>query len=95
MELKIWTISGDSLKASYDCPCGCHPEVSYHRGGPTQKEGCCCGNQFAVGIAAREAVEWREGFAHEVQTFTAPWQERLEAAWLVGPSSHPANGPES
>jgi YHS domain-containing protein len=34
----------------------------------------------------------KPGFQHEVRTFDAPWGERLEAAWLVGPSVH---GPAS
>lgn len=88
MELVV--LSGDSttLKASYSCPCGCKPSLDYRRGKAIAEEGCCCGNHFAVGPTAGTSVAPRSGFRAEVQAFAAPWGEPLEAAWLVGPSTH-------
>jgi len=80
--------SGSAFKAGYACPCGCHPEVTYEQGAMPAHEGCCCGNQFAVGPSASDTLMPAEGFRPEVQAFTAPWGEALEAAWLVGPSVH-------
>ena len=77
-----------TLKAGYDCPCGCHPAIAYQRGGAVATEGCCCGNQFAVGPNASDELEPRVGFVSEVELFRAPWGEELEAAWAIGPSTH-------
>lgn len=76
------------MKAGYDCPCGCHPEVAYLRGEALASEGCCCGNQFIVGPSASNHLEVRAGFTTEVEHFRAPWGETLEAAWAIGPSKH-------
>ena len=78
----------DALKAGYDCPCGCHPQVEYVRGATPATEGCCCGNQFVVGPRASARLDLPAGFRAEVEQFQAPWGERLEAAWAIGPSKH-------
>jgi YHS domain-containing protein len=81
------------LRAGYTCPCGCTPSVQYDRGAELVEEGCCCGNQFAVGPSASVSLIPAAGFRPETQAFDAPWGQRLEAAWLVGPSVHgPAAG---
>lgn len=91
MELTILESTADHLRAGYSCPCGCTPSVAYTRGSIPVEEGCCCGNQFAVGPSAAASLTETTGFHREHETFKAPWGERLEAAWLVGPSVH---GPE-
>ena len=83
-----------ALVASYVCPCGCTPRLTYQRGAAPASDGCCCGNQFAVGPSASGNLE--RGDAHlEVQTIRAPWGEALEAAWTItqGESEH-AHGHE-
>ena len=88
MELTLLDGDATTIRAGYDCPCGCTPSVAYTRGAELANEGCCCGNQFAVGPRAARSLTPRVGFRAELQTFDAPWGERLEAAWLVGPSVH-------
>ena len=78
----------DQVRAGYACPCGCTPSVEYVRGSPLVEEGCCCGNHFAAGPRAGDSLNSKTGFRAEQQSFVAPWGERLEAAWLVGPSVH-------
>jgi YHS domain-containing protein len=34
------------------------------------------------------SLSLKSGYRQEVESFKAPWGERLEAAWLVGPSVH-------
>lgn len=92
MELRLLDRDADSFRAGYSCPCGCTPSVRYARGARVVTEGCCCGNDLAVGPAAAASMEPRVGFRPEVQTFDSPWGERLEAAWLVGPSIHAPSG---
>jgi len=93
MELKLLEQDATSLRAGYNCPCGCTPSVEYARGADVVSEGCCCGNHFAVGpAAAATTANPKPGFHPEVQTFESPWGERLEAAWLVGPSVHGPSG---
>ena len=93
MELTLIEAGPSALRAGYACPCGCTPSVEYDRGAELAHEGCCCGNQFAVGPRAVASLTPTPGFRPELQTFDAPWGERLEAAWLVGPSVHgPAAG---
>jgi YHS domain-containing protein len=87
MQLLI-DVTEAALRASYSCPCGCTPSVEYGRGAELVEEGCCCGNHFAVGPQAAASLSPKTGFHPEVQAFEAPWGERLEAAWLVGPSVH-------
>jgi YHS domain-containing protein len=88
MELTILEPTPTGLRAGYNCPCGCTPSVAYDRGGDIVNEGCCCGNQFAVGRTASSSLTPPSGFRLESQRLQAPWGEPLEAAWLVGPSVH-------
>jgi YHS domain-containing protein len=88
MQLTLREANDRSLRAGYSCPCGCTPSVEYARGAELVEEGCCCGNRFAVGPQAAASLTSRPGFRRELQTFDAPWGQRLEAAWLVGPSVH-------
>ena len=88
MELEIAKASTAEFEASYACPCGCHPGVLYQRGTTVVEEGCCCGNHLAVGPAAAKHLQPEPGFSLEVTEFSSPWGEKLEAAWLVGPSRH-------
>lgn len=92
MQLTVLDANDTSLRAGYSCPCGCTPSVEYARGAELVEEGCCCGNHFAVGPRATASLTEKPGFRPELETFVAPWGERLEAAWLVGPSVH---GPAS
>ena len=88
MELTILEGDATALRAGYSCPCGCTPSIEYARGTTVAEEGCCCGNQFAVGPHAAQRLTASAGFRPEQQGFDAPWGERLEAAWLIGPSVH-------
>ena len=88
MELTMIQAEAGTVRAGYNCPCGCTPSVEYARGAEPAEEGCCCGNQFAVGPRAAASLTPTPGFRPELQTFNAPWGEPLEAAWLVGPSVH-------
>lgn len=93
MELKLLEHDATSFRAGYSCPCGCTPSVEYARGADVVTEGCCCGNHFAVGpAAAATTANPKPGFHAELKTFESPWGERLEAAWLVGPSVHGPSG---
>jgi len=92
MRLTMLEANDASLRAGYNCPCGCTPSVEYGRGADLVEEGCCCGNHFAVGPRAAASLTEKPGFRPELETFVAPWGESLEAAWLVGPSVH---GPAS
>ncbi len=91
MQLTIIDENQTSIRAGYDCPCGCTPAVTYARGGDVVQEGCCCGNEFAVGSRAGARLVAHDGFVLETQAITAPWSEELQAAWLVGPSKHAAS----
>lgn len=88
MELTLTGIARETVRAGYVCPCGCTPSVDYERGADVATEGCCCGNQFAVGPGAAATLAPTLGFRSEVQGFQPAWGEPLEAAWLVGPSVH-------
>lgn len=92
MELLLLEGDASRLRAGYACPCGCTPAVSYGRGAELVEDSCCCGNHFAVGPRAAASLTPTTGFRPELQTFDAPWGERLEAAWLVGPSVHGPTG---
>lgn len=92
MELIVLEADNSHVRAGYSCPCGCTPSVAYARGAELVEEGCCCGNQFAVGPGAAASLPAKPGFLPELQRFDSPWGERLEAAWSVGPSVH---GPSS
>ena len=88
MELTILESSPTALRAGYGCPCGCTPSVAYERGSDVVSEGCCCGNQFVVGPRASADLTPVDGYRLESAPIAAPWGERIEAAWLVGPSVH-------
>jgi YHS domain-containing protein len=90
MQLTILETQPRSIRAGYTCPCGCQPSVTYVEGSDTVREGCCCGNQFALGPDAAVSLGAREGFELERSEVQTPWQERLQAAWLIGPSTHGA-----
>ena len=91
MELKLFKSDISVVQAGYDCPCGCTPSLSYARGGSVERDDCCCGNAFVVGPDATSEIGARPGYTVELREFVAPWNEQLEAAWLVGPSQHPAS----
>ena len=88
MQLNVLEQNSVELRAGYDCPCGCTPSVTYRREGPLVEEGCCCGNHIAIGPRASASLVPTPGFRLEAQALDAPWGDRLEAAWLVGPSVH-------
>jgi len=88
MQLTMLEANDTSLRAGYSCPCGCTPSLEYARGADVVEEGCCCGNQFAVGTHAAASLSPKDRFRPELQVFDAPWGESIEAAWLVGPSVH-------
>jgi YHS domain-containing protein len=92
MELTVLEGNATHLRAGYSCPCGCTPALEYMRGSDVVEEGCCCGNEFAVGPRASASLQPKVGFRPELETFDAPWGERLEAAWSVGPSVHGPSG---
>lgn len=88
MQLMILETTPDAVRAGYDCPCGCRPRVSYARHAEAAYDACCCGNEFALGPSADLRLADRGGFERLTERLQAPWGEVLEAAWLVGPSSH-------
>ena len=89
LNLQIAPRPNDSLIASYNCPCGCNPRVSYARGSEALTDDCCCGNQFAVGPNASAALPASSDRREQV-AFDAPWGGQLEAAWkLVMVGSEP------
>jgi YHS domain-containing protein len=92
IELRILEATPAHVRAGYACPCGCTPSVEYTRGSDLAEDGCCCGNHFAVGPRASTNLRSKPGFRAEQQGFDTPWGERLEAAWLVGPSVHGRSG---
>lgn len=85
----------DALVVGYACPCGCTPAVTYSRGTAVASDGCCCGNEFAVGPSARDHVHQRSGFELVHDSLTALWGERLPVVWAIGPSTHEASGGDS
>jgi YHS domain-containing protein len=92
LNFQIKPRSDDALVASYACPCGCTPRVTYAKGTPETIDGCCCGNEFAVGPNAGKHLHASDGFVLRVDRFAAPWGESLEAAWKLGAAQHPAEG---
>ncbi len=88
MQLKLTDRSASTIEAGYECPCGCTPAITYQRDSAPVEEGCCCGNQFAVGPNASSRIQLKEGFHAETESFKAPWGDQLEAAWAIGPSVH-------
>jgi len=92
MKLFVEAGSAETLRAGYQCPCGCTPSVEYARGATAATDSCCCGNQFAVGPHAATALTPAPDFRPERRLFETPWGDQLEAAWMVGPSVH---GPQA
>jgi len=88
VQLVILESSAESIRAGYECPCGCRPSVLYERAGGPVHEGCCCGNEFAVGPDGGPSLGEKADFRTESSNFQAPWGDPLVAAWLIGPSVH-------
>jgi YHS domain-containing protein len=88
LNLIILETAPEAVRAGYDCPCGCHPDVSYARRAAAGYDQCCCGNEFALGPTADMMLADRAGFARHTELVRARWGESLEAVWLVGPSTH-------
>ena len=88
MQLVILESSAESIRAGYECPCGCRPSVLYERAGAAVHDGCCCGNEFAVGQTGSPSLDSKTDYRLETESFRAPWGDPLVAAWLVGPSVH-------
>lgn len=82
LNLQIAPRPNDSLIASYSCPCGCNPRVSYARGSEALTDDCCCGNVFAIGPNASAALPATSDRREQV-AFDAPWGGQLEAAWKL------------
>ncbi len=93
MHLTILEATSDTLRAGYECPCGCHPDVTYLAGQEAALDVCCCGNEFAVGALGGTSLVERSPFRREAHAFAAPWGAPLEAVWLVGASTHHADEP--
>lgn len=89
LNLQIAPRPNDSLIASYSCPCGCNPRVSYARGSEALTDDCCCGNVFAVGPNASAALPATSDRREQV-AFDAPWGDQLEAAWKLAVTGEPA-----
>ena len=90
MQLSTLETTADSVRAGYECPCGCRPNVTYLRHGTAVYDGCCCGNEFVVGPETEARLAPRPGFRAEAQPIGVPWGVPLQAAWLIGASTHPA-----
>ena len=90
LALHSTVVDEHSLGVGYSCPCGCTPAITYRRGDAAALEGCCCGNEFAVGPDAAMRVSRRPGFDIRLDSVPAPWAEVVPVAWAIGPSAHPA-----
>jgi YHS domain-containing protein len=88
LQLTAEPVQADTVKAGYSCPCGCTPATTYRRGSAAATEGCCCGNEFAVGPDAESHVHAPTGFQVLTDSLMAPWGDRLPVAWAIGPSTH-------
>ncbi len=88
MQLHIFESSAESVRAGYECPCGCRPSVVYERAGAPVHDGCCCGNEFVVGPPGSTTLGDKVGYRVATASFEAPWGETVGATWLVGPSVH-------
>jgi len=91
LNLQVKPRTDESVMTSYTCPCGCNPRLAYERGVEHVVDGCCCGNEFAVGPKAESHLHAGEGFVREVQFFDAPWGERIPAVWTLGQSVDPGH----
>ncbi len=85
----------NAIVAGYACPCGCTPAVTYQRGAAAATEGCCCGNQFAVGPDAPAHVHAPTGYELRTESVSSPWGEIVPVVWAIGPSTHPETHDES
>ena len=92
LDLTSESAGTDVVTAGYRCPCGCNPATTYHRGDQVAVEGCCCGNEFAVGPHATTDIRIAEGYELRTDAFVAPWGERVDVAWSIGPSTHEGAG---
>ena len=90
MHLTTFETDEQTVTAGYDCPCGCTPSVTHDRDGEPARSLCCCGNEFVVGPDAERSLQPRDGFVLETERRTSGWGAPVTAAWLVGPSVHPA-----
>lgn len=79
---------GESFVAGYSCPCGCTPGLTYQRGAEAAYEGCCCGNEFAVGHGAEALISAPASYDRVAAFADAPWGERVPVIWAIGPSTH-------
>ncbi len=88
LHLTVEPAGADAVTAGYRCPCGCTPATTYQRGDRVATEGCCCGNEFAVGPEAMSHVHPQARYEIQTDSLMAPWGERLPVAWAIGPSTH-------
>lgn len=88
LQLTAEPVQADTIRAGYSCPCGCTPATTYRRGDGAATEGCCCGNQFAVGPDAVGHVHPATGYQVVTDSLLAPWGEQVPVAWAIGPSTH-------
>jgi YHS domain-containing protein len=88
LHLVVTSASADAVTAGYSCPCGCSPATTYRRGDLVATEGCCCGNEFAVGPNAFSHVEAPSGYEIVTDSLAAPWNEQIPVVWAIGPSTH-------
>lgn len=84
MQLQLDRISDETVRAGYQCTCGCKPALEYTRDAETVENTCCCGTHFAVGPDAEERLASLRDLRLEVEEFTAPWGGQVEAAWAIG-----------
>lgn len=91
LNLQVKSRGDELVMASWACPCGCNPRLAYQRGDEHVVDGCCCGNEFALGPKAEANLQAGEGFVREIQSFEAPWGERIPAVWTLG-QADPAEG---
>jgi YHS domain-containing protein len=92
LHLTTKPIGADAVTAGYSCPCGCSPATTYRRGDQVATEGCCCGNEFAVGPEAASRVHAPSGYEVRTDSLVAPWGERVPVVWAIGPSTHDEAG---
>lgn len=90
LQLTVEPLGSDAVSAAYQCPCGCTPATTYRRGEQAATEGCCCGNEFAVGPNAGANVHVKFGYELMATSLAAPWGEDVPVAWAIGPSTHEA-----
>jgi YHS domain-containing protein len=92
LHLTATAVGPDGVAAGYRCPCGCTPAATLRRGDLVATEGCCCGNEFAVGPAAADHVHAGEGYEIRTGSLVAPWGEHVPVVWAIGPSTHDEGG---